>query len=332
MKQSVRVFGVLALAMAGCCGNRAAQHPNIPKPVVRTSSDKKQLATWSDGRIKKRILRFVADVTTPGRPTYLPPSQRLAVFDLDGTVLCEKPEYIEVVLALQRLKELARKDPRLASKQPYKAALANDSTYISKYVNTVLFTAFAGMRQKQFREHVLRFLKTTKHPRLNKPYIELYYRPMKELIELLHKYKFRVYVSSTSMQEYIRAFVPHVLGIPVQRIIGSTIRSSLKEGASGVITIIRSTGFDLPHNSDRGKVQNIWNRIGGRPIIAAGNSMGDSYMLRFTSQGPMSLVLVINHDDVAREGYSYSKPKLLDLAKKSGWIVVGIKNTFRLVF
>ncbi len=284
------------------------------------------LGSWSDGEVKRRLLAFVDDVTDPERETYVPPIERIAVFDLDGTLMVERPLYVEVMVAAEKLRAAAVDDPSLAEQEPYLAVLTQDPDTIRSHGSEIVIAAAAGDSLAQFGNNVRSILSERRHPTLERAYSALFYAPMLELMELLREHDFRVYVVSQSQQEYIRAFAAPCLGVEPPFVIGSMVAYQHDEGA-----FVRDAMFWEPHNSREGKVLRIRERTGGSPIFAFGNSMGDRYVMEAADRAPMSLVLLLDHDDSERE-YEYHHEPLLELARERAWEVVSMKRDFARAF
>jgi phosphoserine phosphatase len=281
-----------------------------------------RLGSWSEGTVKQRILAFVDEVTDPSRDTYVRPAERIAVFDLDGTLIVESPLYLEVLVAGEKLRAVAIAEPALAELEPYKWLVTEDYDAIREHGSEIVIAAAAQDSLEQFAQDVRSILSTGVHPTLGRPYSALFYAPMLELMELLRMNDFRVYVVSQSQQEYIRAFAAPCLGAEPPFVIGSMIAFHQEEGS-----FVRTAAFWEPHNSREGKVLRIRERAGGAPILAFGNSMGDRQVLEATERAPTSLALVLDHDDGVRE-LEYHHDALLELARERRWEVVSMKRDF----
>lgn len=290
------------------------------------------LASWSDGGAKEQILEFVRRATNPVDPSYVPVDERIAVFDMDGTILCEKPMYFQIVVSQHKLRQQAAQDTSLALKQPWKSAVERDDQYVfdGNYTEVTL-TPFIGYTQKHYLDYATTFLDNEKHPRLNRPYKELFYQPMLELMSLLAEKDFEVYIVSGSMTSFIRAVTAGVTGVPSSQMIGSRTAIQYKMEA-GKPVFVRSGQYWDPINLEDGKPENIWDSIGRQPVFAAGNSMGDFEMLQYTTKSDRaSMAIVINHDDPVRE-YEYAVTELLENARNYGWLVVSMREDFKSIF
>ncbi|NQT11098.1 MAG: haloacid dehalogenase-like hydrolase [Planctomycetes bacterium] len=275
----------------------------------------------------------MAAVCDPASTDYVPQEDRRAVFDMDGTLVCEKPDYIEVVITKSRLRELATANPALADKPLYKAALADDDAYIHAHVKEAILDAFASETLASLATYWRDYVTQYKHPTLNRKYARLFYKPMTDLIVYLRQAGFSVFVVSTSQQEFIRSFCPDLLPVPKEHVLGSMVGfalANLDEDAPQ--SFVRQKEYFDPYNADEAKSVRLRERGLGQALVAAGNSMGDYAMLDGVSDGTAhNLVLVIDHDDPVRE-FEYQKPKLLAAAEKRGWLVVSMKTDFNTVF
>ena len=327
MKRMVILF-LFTLLFLGC-----TQFQTQTQDTRKTELFGALLQSWQDGAAKAQIMAFVADVTTKGSANFVPENQRRAFFDMDGTLLCEKPNYIEVVLAEHRLLEKAKADPMLAGKPIYKAILDGDSDYLYKNVKDVIAEAFAGETLSAYIEFSRQFLETQAHPRFNRSYASLFYLPMLELIKYLQINGFTVYVVSTSQQEFIRSVSADRIGVPPQQIIGTMVGftlANLKEDAPPVF--VRDRSYFDPYNADNEKVVRMRERALLPAMFAFGNSMGDYAMLDAASDSNLpSLVCILDHDDAERE-YEYHKKSLLTEALPRNWLIVSMKKDFRRIF
>ncbi|PXX08808.1 HAD family hydrolase [Mycolicibacterium moriokaense] len=296
-----------------------------------------ELASWKDGPARSTIVDFVGRVTTEGGPDYVAPEARIAVFDNDGTLWCEKPMYIQLDFLLRRFKEQAEADPSLRDQQPYKAAYAGDLHWFGDAVTKqyqgddsdlkpLMGAILKAHREITVEEHAGRinaFFADAKHPTLGRPYTSCGYTPMVELLRYLEANGFTNYIVSGGGRDFMRPVTGPLYGIPPERVVGSSVGLVYRDGN------LYTT--DQPEFVDDGPVKpaRLWSRIGRRPILAAGNSNGDIEMLEFTR----GLRLLVLHDDGDREfDYTAGAEKSLEQAAKDDWTVVSVKNDWATVF
>lgn len=288
------------------------------------------LSAWSDTPVKQAILQYLADITEPGHPDYVPPEDRLATFDFDGTIGCEKPDYMEVMVAVQRLCELTQDDPALLEQGLYRASCDGDFDTVNAQVEDALLEAFLGTTQAVYADYVRRFLDTAHHSRFERPFGQLYYLPMRQLIDLLHAEGFVVYIVSGSQQGFTRSYGSHILGIEPSRLVGHAVHLDFSL-ADGTTSMVRQDAFVPPNPGGDGKAEIIRQRIGRPPIFAFGNSMGDLEMLQLATHGPhRGLGLILVHD--APEEYSYRDEQLEQHASQNGWQRVSMQEDFKSLF
>ncbi|GAB4382750.1 MAG: HAD family hydrolase [Elainellaceae cyanobacterium] len=294
------------------------------------------LPSWNDGRVKQSITEFVARVTTANSPDFVPVEDRIATFDNDGTLWAEQP-VIQGMFVLARLKEMAAADPSLNQEQPFQAALAGDVAYFKQAgeeaIMELLAATHANTTQEQFEQEVRSFFETGVHPTLNVPYTQVTYKPMVELLEYLRANQFQTWICSGGGIDFIRVISQQFYGIPLQQVIGSSIKTEFIEQDDQYV-LWRLP--ELGRNNDKtGKPVGIDLHIGKRPIFAAGNerSGGDIAMLTYSQQQQPSFQLLINHDDGDRE-FAYEEPDnaSLNAAQANSLKVVSIKNDWKQVF
>jgi haloacid dehalogenase-like hydrolase len=296
------------------------------------------LPSWNNGAVKRRIIDFVTRVTTEGGPDFVPVVDRIATLDNDGTLWVEKPLPVEVYFILTRVRELAAKDPSLKERQPFKAALEGDAAYFHeagvKAVVELLVATETGMSQERFASEARRFIEKGRQPKLDRPFIEIAYQPMMELLGYLRRNGFQTWLCSGGSTDFMRAFSPQFYGIPIDQVIGSELKRESKMEKDRLV-VWRLPEIDAI-NDKEGKPVGIDRNIGRRPIFVAGNvgNYGDIAMMQYSKgrRGP-SFQLLINHDDAAREfAYAEKNNASLDAAKKYGFTVVSIKNDWKTVF
>ncbi len=328
MKKAALLLLTLSFLLTGCTNLVSQKHPQSG-----ATSEKVYLKSWNDGAAKKRILSFVEAVSDPRSPQFIPKGKRRAVFDMDGTLLCEKPNYIEVLVSLQRLREKVRANPDLMRLPLYAAVEKDDQAYLYEHVKEVITEAFAGETLAFYVSYCRRFLSEKRHPRFNLPFGDLFYVPMLELIDFLQDAGFSVFVVSTSQQEFIRSLSVDKLKVPPQNVVGTMVGfklGNLEENAPAVF--LRTRTYFNPYTADDGKVVRLRERYVLPAIFAFGNSMGDYAMLDAVSDsGLPNLVCILDHDDPNRE-YEYPKKKLLAEAGKRRWLTVSMKKDFKTIF
>jgi phosphoserine phosphatase len=305
-----------------------------------------ELASWTDGPTKSAIVDFVGRVTAEGGPDYVAPEARVAVFDNDGTLWCEKPMYIQLDFIVRRLSEKAAENPSLGEQQPYKAASNGDLNWfggaITKHYQgddsdlKVLAGAVMSLHESMTVEDhaalIGKFFEEATHPTLKRPYQNCIYHAMVELLRYLEAHGFTCYIVSGGGRDFMRPITGAIYGIPPERVVGSS--QGLKfDGADGHGNLLIQPALDVFDDGPEKPVR-IWNRIGKRPILAAGNSNGDNEMLMFSGRpGAASLRLLVLHDDAEREfDYTAGAERALEHAKAYGWSVISMKNDWATIF
>lgn len=301
------------------------------------------LTLWNDTPVKKAILDYV-EAAESEKAGSVPPNERIAVFDNDGTLWVERPTYIQAFFAIERLKQIAEADPKLINQPDYRAAATGDLDYFAKLIPSaasgdfkhllkVIFDSHAGMPQDDFTQMAKTFLETEKHPRFGRPFKELTYKPMVELLRYLASNNFKVFIASGGGMSFVRSVSEEIYGVPRERVIGSNIAFETKMTPDGPV-MIRKEGLVEPIDDGVGKPVNIELHIGRKPVVSAGNSDGDLPMLWLAQKsGYRSLSLLVRHDDAQRE-YSYDNgsEKTLGMAPEHGWIIVSMKNDWKTIF
>jgi phosphoglycolate phosphatase-like HAD superfamily hydrolase len=304
------------------------------------------LQLWNDTPTRQAILDFVSAVTTPGHPDYVAPEARIATFDNDGTLWCEKPMYIQFDYLLCELTRVAEHNAELRAKQPWKAAWEKDYNWLGESVTKhyqgddgdfrVLLDGILSLAQdkpvEQVESGAKTFVETERHPELGMRYQDCAYRPMVELLGYLAENGFINYIVSGGGRDFMRGFAQDLYGIPRERVIGSTVAYRYTEDEDGVRIVQRPELAII--DDGPGKPVQIWNVIGRRPILAAGNATGDIEMLKFAeSSGGRFLNLLLLHDDDQRE-YAYRRgaEAALALATERDWQIISMKSDFQQVF
>ena len=300
------------------------------------------LASWRDGPAKTAITEFVERVTRPGSSDFVPPPERIAVFDNDGTLWSEQPLYFQLAFALDRVKALAPTHPEWRSTQPFKAVLEGDTTALAsagqKGIVELMMATHAGMTTDEFARTVVEWVATARHPRFGRPYTDLVYQPMLELLAYLRANGFRTYIVSGGSVEFMRAWAERVYGIPPEQVVGTTFVTRFEHRPNGTPVLVREAKVDFIDDGP-GKPAGINRFIGRRPILAFGNSDGDQQMLEWTRAGTgPRLAAIVHHTDGERE-WAYDRKsrigkldKTLDEAVAQRWIVVDMKRDWRTIY
>jgi phosphoserine phosphatase len=304
------------------------------------------LQSWNDTPTRQAIAEFVESVTREGSPHYLAVPDRVAVFDNDGTLWCEKPMPIELGFILVRLAEMAGKDASLRDRQPWKAACEQDFAWLGavitkhyhgddsdvKVLMEGILRAFAGMTVEDYAAAADAFLRGENHPTIGRSFRDCGYLPMIELLRYLKANGFTSYIASGGDRDFMRPVTEEIYGIPAEHVIGSSnaLRYQHDESGGSLVYLAEADVFD---DGDTKPVR-IWSRIGRRPVVAGGNSNGDIPMLHYTG-GPSrhGLRLLLLHDDPQREfDYTAGAEQSLERADEEGWTVVSMKNDWATVF
>ena len=301
------------------------------------------LPSWNDGPARTAIVDFVDRVTEEGGADFVPPAERVAVLDNDGTLWCERPAYVQALFVLGRLREAAEARPELAERPVVRALLAGDLAAAHEYgleaIAGVLLELDAGRTTEEFTRDAERWLAAAEHPRFHVPFRELTYTPMIELMALLRARGFRVFIVTGGGVEFVRAVSEELYGVPPDDVVGSAVEVEF-ERRDGRIVLVRTAAMRGSPNEGPPKAVNIQAHIGRRPILAAGNSAGDREMLEYAHTGERpSLCLVVDHDDEQREyayaGASVTNPDaeaIADTASRLGWTVVSMRRDWNRVF
>jgi hypothetical protein len=311
----------------------------VSMPNAVTADD--PLSSWNDGPARQAIVDFVARVTTAGSKDFVPEPERIAVFDNDGTLWAEQPLYFQLAFALDRVQALAPQHPEWQEQQPFKAVLeGNLKTVFASGEHGLMELVKAthtGMTTAEFEQIVKDWLAAAKHPRFQRPYTDMVYQPMLELLAYLRANGFKTYITSGGGIEFMRPWTENVYGIPPEQIIGSNgkVKFELRDGQP---VLVRLPEIDFIDDK-AGKPVGIHKFIGRRPIAAFGNSDGDLQMLQWTAAGPGArFCLIVHHTDAERE-WAYDRQssigrldKALDEAKQRGWTVLDMKRDWKRVF
>ncbi|MGV9615195.1 HAD family hydrolase [Nocardia xishanensis] len=318
----------------------AASRKDLAHGSGRSGTPGAPLPSWRDGDIKRAILDFVGRVTAG--PHAVPPEDRVAVFDNDGTLWCEKPMPIQLDFILRRLVVMTEQNPALRTRQPWQAAYTKDYDWLGGVITkhyhgddsevgvlaSGVLAAFAGVTVDEFECLADEFLHTARHPTLGRAYLACAYAPMIELLGFLETNGFANYIASGGGRDFMRPISKEMYGVPRERVIGSSATLAWEAG-----TIVHKPELDVLDDGPQKPVR-IWSRIGRRPLLAAGNTNGDIPMLQFAEQPDRpSLRLVVRHDDPAREfDYVAGAEQAIELADRNGWPLVSIRDDWATVF
>lgn len=311
-------------------------------PIERASARSDSLPSWNDSATKTAIVEFVARVTKDGGPDYVPPAERIAVFDNDGTLWSEQPMYFQLAFAIDRIATLAKDHPEWREKQPFKGVLEGDLKAVAASgehgLLEIVAATHAGMSTEEFAGIVDSWLTSAQHPKFKRPYTALVYQPMLELLSYLRANGFKTFIVSGGGVEFMRRFAENVYGIPPEQVIGSSGVVKFDIGADGEPRLVKDAKIEFIDDG-AGKPVGINRFIGRRPIFAFGNSDGDLQMLQYTAAGRGARFMgLVHHTDSDRE-WAYDRAshigkldKALDEAKSKGWAVVDMKTDWSVVF
>jgi phosphoglycolate phosphatase-like HAD superfamily hydrolase len=317
------------LLAAGLCGHGAhAQTDPLP--------------AWNDGAVKKSITDFVARVTAQGGAEFLPIEQRIAVFDNDGTLWAEQPVYFQLAFALDRAKTVASGNPDLRKRDVFKALIKGDRKELAaagkKGLDDIMAVAHAGVTTEEYAKVVSDWIASARHPRFERPYTDLVYQPMLELLAYLRANGFKTFIVSGGGVEFMRVFAERVYGIPPEQVVGSSGATKFQLKPDGTPELVKLPKVEFIDDGP-GKPVGINRFIGRRPILAFGNSDGDHQMLQWTAAGGgMRFVGIVHHTDAEREwAYDRQSPigkldKALDEGTAKGWTIVDMKRDWKKVF
>ncbi|MEM9915339.1 MAG: HAD family hydrolase [Planctomycetota bacterium] len=299
------------------------------------------LPSWNDGPAKQSIIDFVEAVSTEGSPDFVPEAERIATFDNDGCLWSEQPVYFQLIYAIDRVKAMADDHPEWKSTQPFQAVLENDRVALAAMdhaqLGQLIMATHAGMTTDEFDAAVRDWLDTAKHPRFDRPYDELTYQPMVELLEYLRANGFKTFIVSGGGIDFVRVFAEDAYGIPPEQVVGTSLKTAF-ELRDGVPTLVKLPELNFIDDKE-GKPVGIHQHIGRRPLFAAGNSDGDLQMLQYTTAGDgPRFGLLVHHTDAERE-WAYDREshvgkldKALDEAGEKGWTVADMANDWNTVY
>jgi len=324
-----------ALVLFGlACGGAFAQTDPLP--------------SWNDGAAKKAIVEFVQATTTQGSPQFVPPAERIATFDQDGTLWVEHPMYAQVAYCLERVPAIVKAKPELAPVEPFKTVLSGNREAIAKLslpdLEKILAATLTGMSVEAFNADVKTWLAQARDPRWKRPYTELTYLPMQEVLQHLRANGYKTYIVTGGGQDFVRVYAEQVYGIPPEQVVGTAGGTKYGVGKDGKPFLTKEPKL-LLNDNNAGKPEGIHLMIGRRPLMAVGNSGGDQQMLEYAKAGAGArLAMLVLHDDARRE-YAYGPAQglpatkvgafpqaLFDQAGKQGWVVISMQNDWKRIF
>jgi phosphoglycolate phosphatase-like HAD superfamily hydrolase len=315
---------------------------------LQTLAQTDPLVSWNDGPAKQAIVEFVHATTDQASPKFVPPEERIATFDQDGTLWVEHPMYTQVIYSLERVPAVVKAKPELAKVEPFKTVLSGNFEAIAKLpledLVKILTATLTGMRVEEFQAEVKRWLETARNPRWKRPYTELTYLPMIELLKYLSANGYRTYIVTGGGQDFVRVYAEEVYGIPPEQVVGTAGGTRYGYDKNGRPFLTKEPKL-LLNDNNAGKPEGIHLMIGRRPYAAFGNSTGDQQMLEYTKAGDGTrLAMLVLHDDAKRE-YAYGPVQglpdtkigtftqaLYDEATTHGWVVISMKGDWRRIF
>ncbi|MGH7287084.1 MAG: HAD family hydrolase [Myxococcota bacterium] len=315
---------------------------------ARAQAQADPLPSWNDGAAKQAIVAFVKATTDEASPKFVPSAERIATVDQDGTLWVEHPMYSQVVYCLERVPALVKAKPELAKVEPFKTVLSGNREAIAKLpmqdLEKILAATLTGMPVDTFRAEVKAWLEKARDPRWKRPYPELTYLPMQEVLKYLRANGYKTYIVTGGGQDFVRVYAEQTYGIPPEQVVGTAGATKYGYAKDGKPFLTKEPKL-LLNDNDAGKPEGIHLMIGRRPVAAFGNSDGDRQMLEYTKAGDGTrLAMIVLHDDAKRE-YAYGPAQglpathvgaftqeLYDQAKKQGWVVISMKDDWKRVF
>lgn len=338
--KNIAILSISFLLLTGCL--KKSENKQVEVVVKDTTSFKiDPLPSWNEGKTKAAIIDYIKDVTNKESANFIPEIDRIATFDNDGNLWSEQPAYFQLFFAMDRVKELAKDHPEWQNKQPFKAVLENDmKTLIAsgeKGIMELVMATHAGITTDEFELLVKNWLETAQHPRFNKPYNQLIYQPMLELLDYLRTNDFKTFIVSGGGIEFMRPWVEEAYGIPKDQVVGSSIATEYDYN-NGSPVIRRLSKIDFIDDK-AGKPVGINKFIGRKPVFASGNSDGDLQMMQWTDSNTYkSFQLYLHHTDADRE-WAYDREshigqfnKGLDEALEKGWTIIDMKNDWKTIY
>jgi phosphoglycolate phosphatase-like HAD superfamily hydrolase len=336
-RKLVSTFAILPLASGALVNSAQAQ-----------GSSGQPLASWNEGPAKQAILDFVRATTDQASPQFVPPEQRIATFDQDGTLWVEHPMYTQVVYCLERVPAVVAQKPELKSREPFKTVLSGNREAIAKLslqdLEDILAATLTGMPVETFEAEANKWIATAKHPRWNRLYTELTYQPMQEVLQYFRDNGFKTYIVTGGGQDFVRIYSQQVYGISPEQVVGTAGGTKFGYDKDGRPFLTKEPKL-LLNDNNAGKPEGIHLEIGRRPRAAFGNSTGDRQMLEYTKAGDGArLTMLVLHNDARRE-YAYGPAEelpdtkvgtftqaLYDEARKDGWAVISMKDDWKRIF
>jgi phosphoserine phosphatase len=306
------------------------------------------LPSWNDGPAKQAIVAFVQATTDPSSPTFVPPEARIATFDQDGTLWVEHPMYSQVMYCLERVPAVVKAKPELKDAEPFKTVLSGNREAMAKLtmpdLEKILAATLTGMTVDEFNAEAKKWIMAAKHPRWDRPYTELVYQPMVEVMRYLRANGYKTYIVTGGGQDFVRVYAERVYGIPPELVVGTAGATTYGYTSDGKPMLTKEPKL-LLNDDHAGKPEGIHLMIGRRPYAAFGNSTGDRQMLEYTQAGDGArLMMLVLHDDVQRE-YAYGPAQglpatkvgtftqaLYDEATQQGWVVISMRNDWKRIF
>ncbi len=329
---SIERRGVIAVAAALGLG-----------PLVRNANAQADpLPSWNHGAVKQAIIDFVTRVTAPGGTDFIPPDDRIATFDNDGTLWSEQPVYFQVAFAIDRVRAMAPERPDWKNEEPFRSVLSGDPAALAKLSERDLLQIVAvthsGMTVEAFQQTVLAWLATARHPRFNRPYTDLVYQPMLEFLGFLRANGFKIFIVSGGGIEFMRPWVGKIYGVPPEQVVGSSGATEFHLTADGKPELVKLPKVEFVDDGP-GKPVAINRFIGRRPFVSCGNSDGDQQMLEWTADGAGARLLgLVHHTDAERE-WAYDRSgsvgrldKAWDEAVRRDWLVIDMKHDWKVIY
>lgn len=333
---------LISLGILVSCTAPETSSKEKEKPTVQLQEVEAPLSSWNEGTTKQAIIDFVEKTTTEGSADFVEVKNRIATFDNDGNLWSEQPMYFQLIFAIDRIKTMAPEHPEWKTIEPYKSILEGDVEKAlaggTKAIIQLVMTTHAGMTTDEFNQVVKDWLATAKHPKTGKPYNEMIYQPMLELLDYLRAHDYKTFIVSGGGVDFMRAWVEEVYGIPPHQVIGSSNKVKFEVSEDGTPQLIKQPELNFIDDKE-GKPLGIYQYIGMRPVFASGNSDGDYQMLQYTTagEGPR-FGLLLHHTDSVRE-FAYDREshigqlnKGLDDADKMGWTVIDMAKDWKVIY